>query len=369
MKIIFTSNISWSIFNFRKGLMEELRSRGHEVIFCATPDEYTAKLEARGFRFVPINVDRKGTNFFKDLGLIIKLYKIYRREKPGLVFHNSIKPNTYGSIAAKLAGVKCVNTVSGLGYIFIQENIYFHLVKFLYTLACAFSEKTFFQNKDDMGIFLSKKIVREDKAALVKGSGVDVEFFSSGYCKNRKKEPGVFLFSFIGRILRDKGITEFIDAAVIVKKKYPSARFNIIGMIDKGNPAAVGAAEIDDWHRTGIAEYGGEVSDVRPFICEADCVVLPSYREGTPKSLLEASAMEKPIITTDAAGCREVVEDGVTGFAVPVKDAERLAAAMQRLIELPAGERAAMGRSGRGKIVNEFSEKQVISAYLRELSL
>jgi glycosyltransferase involved in cell wall biosynthesis len=369
MKIIFTSNVSWSIYNFRKGIMTELKSRGHNVLFCATPDGYTSKLETLGFEFIPINVERKGTNFFKDLGLIARLYKIYGKEKPDLVFHNSIKPNIYGAIAAKLAAVGCVNTVSGLGYIFIQKNIYFYLVQFLYTLACSFSEKTFFQNKDDMELFLAKKIVKPGKAALVKGSGVDVEFFKPEYCKNIKKESGVFLFSFIGRVLWDKGVKEFIDAAAIIKKKYPQTRFNILGMIDKGNPAAVRMTEIESWQKAGLVEYLGEASDVRPFICASDCVVLPSYREGTPKSLLEASAMEKSIITTDAAGCREVVEDGVTGFSVPIKDAKRLSEAMQKVIELSFEERETMGKAGRSKVIREFSEKRVIEMYFYELGI
>ena len=369
MKIIFTSNMSWSVFNFRKSMMTELRKRGHRVLFCAPRDEYTEKLEAEGFEFIPIDVDRKGTNFFRDLSLIATLYKIYRNEKPGLVFHNSIKPNIYGSIAAKLSGVECVNTVSGLGYIFIRKNIYFYLVKFLYALACRFAKKTFFQNKDDMDLFLSEKIIRPEKAALVRGSGVDIEFFKPEYCKNIKKDSNIFLFTFIGRILWDKGVEEFIDAAKIIRKKYPNTHFDILGMIDKGNPAAVSATEIDNWQKAGLADYLGETSDVRPFICAADCVVLPSYREGIPRSLLEASAMEKPIITTDAAGCREAVEDGITGFMVPARDAAKLAEAMRELMELSSGRRAAMGRAGREKVMKEFNEKQVLDTYFHELGL
>lgn len=369
MKIIFVSNISWSLFNFRKGIMTELKKRGHDVLFCATADEYSVKLENAGFRFIPINVDRKGTNIFKDLSLLTTLYGIYKKEKPDLVFQNSIKPNIYGAIAAKLAGIKCVNTVSGLGYVFIRKSIYFILVKFLYTLACSFSERTFFQNKDDMKIFLDGKIVKPEKAALVKGSGVDTEFFSPEYCNTVKKSSKGFTFSFIGRILWDKGIGEFIEASRIIKKIHPLTQFNILGMIDNGNPAAVSRAEIEGWQRENLAAYLGETSDVRPFICASDCVVLPSYREGTPKSLLEASAMQKPIITTDAVGCREVIEDGITGFTVPVKNPELLTEAMLKVMALPLEQRIAMGKAGREKIVREFSEAKVIESYLNYLIL
>jgi len=369
MNIIFVSNISWSLFNFRRGLMEELKKRGHDVSFCATVDEYSVRLEKEGFGFIPIDLDRKGTNLFKDLTLMVRLCSVYKKEKPGLVFHNSIKPNIYGAIAARLAGVKCVNTVSGLGYLFIRKNIYFHLVKFLYTLACAFSEKTFFQNKDDLNLFLDNGIVRPDKARLVKGSGVNVKFFTPDYCRTIKKENNLFVFSFIGRVLWDKGVGEFIEAARITRKLYPFSRFTILGMIDSGNPAGVSRTRIDDWQKEGLVEYLGETSDVRPFVCASDCVVLPSYREGTPKSLLEASAMEKPIITTNAVGCREVIDDGITGFQVPVKDSQKLAEAMQEVMRLSSEKRQAMGNSGREKMLREFSEEMVIDTYLRELAI
>ena len=369
MKIIFVSNISWGLFTSRKGIMAELKRRGHEVSFCTTPDEYTGKLEAEGFKFIPISVDRKGTNLFKDLLLTLRLFAIYRRERPSLVFHNSIKPNIYGSIAARLAGVRCANTMSGLGYMFIRKNAFFSLVKFLYTIACAFSEKTFFQNKDDLILFLDKKIIRPEKAVLVRGSGVNADFFTPEYCKGRKRPENNFVFTFTGRILWDKGVGEFIEAAKIIKTKYPFSKFGIIGMIDNGNPAAVPRSEIDLWQKNHIAEYLGEFSDVRPFICASDCVVLPSYREGTPKSLLEASAMEKPIITTDVPGCREVIEDGVTGFIVPIRNVTKLAEAMRKILELSSEERVAMGKAGREKVVVEFSESKVIESYLRELNI
>jgi len=369
MRIMFVSNISWSLFNFRKGIMAELKNRGHRVISCATPDGYSAKLREKGFEFIPINVDRKGTNILRDMSLIARLYSIYRKEKPDLVFHNSHKPNIYGSIAARLAGVKCVNTVSGLGYVFIRKSMHFIPMKILYTMACAFSEKTFFHNKDDLALFVEKKIINPKKAILVKGSGVDTEFFNPEYCKTAKKNNGVFVFSFIGRVLWDKGIGDFIEAARIIKQKYPSSKFNILGMIDSGNPAAVTRPEIKDWQREGVAEYLGEFSDVRPFICASDCVVLPSYREGTPKSLLEVSAMERLVITTDAVGCREVVDDGITGFLVPIKDFRKLAEVMQKVIEMFPEKRIAMGRAGREKVLREFNEKEVIECYLTEFGL
>jgi glycosyltransferase involved in cell wall biosynthesis len=349
--------------------MMALRQRGHEVIFCANADEYTGRLEGLGFRFIPVEVDRKGTSFNKDLRLFKDLYSIYAKEKPTLIFHNSIKPNIYGALAAKFAGIRCVNTVSGLGYIFMRKGLHYYLVKFLYWMACMFAEKTFFQNRDDLKLFLEKRIVSLSKTALVKGSGVNTDLFNPNYCAAVKKVKNTFIFSFIGRILWDKGVGEFIEASRIIKQQYPSVKINLLGMIDKGNPAAVTKAQIEAWEREGLVEYRGETDDVRPFMCESDCVVLPSYREGTPKALLEASAMEKPIITTDAVGCREVVEDQVSGFLVPVRDPVKLQEAMKRIIELPLEKRMSMGRMGREKVLREFSEQIVIETYCRELKL
>jgi len=349
--------------------MAALRERGHEVSFCASLDEYSSRLEALGFRFIPVEIDRKGTSFIKDLRLLKNFYRIYVKEKPGLIFHNSIKPNIYGAFAAKAAGIRCVNTVSGLGYVFLRKGLAYYLVKFLYRFACVFSEKTFFQNKDDLNLFLEKRIVSPGKAALVKGSGVNTGLFDPTYCAAVKKEKDRFVFSFIGRILWDKGVGEFIEACRKIKQHYPQVKIDLLGMIDKGNPAAVTKAQIEEWEEEGLLKYYGETDDVRPFICASDCVVLPSYREGTPKALLEASAMEKPIITTDAVGCREAVDDRINGFMVPVRDAVKLQEAMRRMIELPLEKRLSMGRRGREKVLREFSEKAVIETYCRELKL
>jgi glycosyltransferase involved in cell wall biosynthesis len=369
MKILFVSNISWSLYNFRRGFMAALRERGHDVVFCASPDEYSSRLESLGFRFIPVEVDRKGTSFTKDFCLLKHLYRVYSKEKPGIIFHNSIKPNIYGALAAKSAGIRCVNTVSGLGYVFLRKGLQYYLVKFLYWLACMFAEKTFFQNKDDLQLFLEKRIVSPRKTALVKGSGVNTDLFDPSYCAAVKKDTGSFVFSFIGRILWDKGIGEFIEACRNIKQRYPQVRIDLLGMIDKGNPAAVTKAQIEAWEHEGLLKYRGETDDVRPFICESDCVVLPSYREGTPKALLEAAAMEKPIITTDAVGCREVADDRISGFIVPVRDPLKLQEAMQRIIELPLEKRLSMGSRGREKVLREFSEKAVIETYCRELKL
>ncbi len=339
------------------------------ISFCATLDEYSARLEAIGFKFIPVDIDRKGTSFSKDLRLIVRLYNIYKREKPDLVFHNSVKPNIYGAIAARLAGTRCVNTVSGLGYMFIRKTLYFNLVKFLYRVACGFSEKTFFQNKEDLQFFLDNRLIEAGKCALVAGSGVNTEFFKLGddtYARSAKED---FTFLYLGRILWDKGIGELIESVRMLKKHYPVMKLNLIGMIDKGNPAGISRSQIQAWEQEGIIKYLGETVDVRPFLGSCDCVILPSYREGVPRALLEAAAMELPVIATDVPGCRDVVEHGITGFLVEVKNAPDLAKAMEKMIKMPQSQRWEMGKNGRTKVIREYSERAVIKTYCTQIGL
>ena len=367
MKILFVSNTSWSIHNFRLGLMNALKEKGFNIAFCAPYDEYTERLKNRGFKYFRINLDRKGTNIFKDLKLIYNLYKIYKKERPDLVFHYTIKPNIYGAIAAKSAKVKCINTVTGLGYVFTRtrKNLLSEFVKFLYKTSFKFPVKIFFQNGDDFSFFVENKIINKNKAVLVKGSGVNTDYFHPNVCKNIEKNND-FVFLFVGRLLWDKGVGEFISASQIVKEKYKSSEFWFLGPIDKGNPSAVPEEKIKSWQKRGLINYLREANDVRPFICQADCIVLPSYyREGIPRSLLEAMAMEKPIITTNSVGCKEVVENEKNGFLVPIKDSAALAEAMIKMIELPYEKRLEMGKHGREKVLREFDEKIVIDKYLK----
>ncbi len=367
MKIIIVSNTTLTIRNFRAGLMQVLKARGYEVMFCAQDNGYAAEVISKGFAYIPLVMDRKSTNLFTGLKQIISIYKIYRKEKPNIVLHYTIKPNIYGSVAAAFAGVPCINNVTGLGYIFIQKNPVYFLVKLFYRISCGLAKRTFFQNKDDLDLFLTEGLTDNKKAILVNGSGVDTDFFTPDFCRLVKKKEGVFIFLFTGRFLWDKGLGEFIAAAKLLKEKHPSAQFWLVGIVDQGNPSGVSLERIREWEKEDIIIHLGEVKDVRPFICQVDCVVLPSYREGIPRSLLEASAMEKPIITTGAAGCRAVVENGINGFSVPVKDWRALFDAFCKMIELKPEERLKMGKAGREKVKKEFEESIIIDSYLKEI--
>lgn len=364
---MIVSNTTLTIRNFRTGLMNGLKAKGYDVVFCAQDNGYAGEVIKKGFKFIPLTIDRKGMNLFTDMNQTIALYRIYRKERPDIAMHYTPKPNIYGAMAAALAGVPCIDNISGLGYLFIKKSPVYQLIKFLYKIGCHFARTTFFQNKDDLNLFVRKGIISRNKAVLVNGSGVDTNFFSPDFCGPVERENGSFVFLFMGRFLWDKGLGEFVEAARLTRQKYPKTRFWLVGIIDPGNPAAVSLETIKGWEKEGIIVYHGEVKDIRPFICGSDCVVLPSYREGIPRSLLEASAMEKPIITTDAIGCREVVDEGINGFSVPVKDTQALTDSFSRMIELKPEERLRMGKAGRDKVKKKFEETIVVDLYLKEI--
>ena len=364
-KILFVSNTSWSLFNFRLGLMKSLKDKGFEILFCAPYDKYADKLEEDGFKYFPIKIDRKGKNPLKELKTLFSFYKTYKRIKPDLVLQYTIKPVIYGSIAAKLNKIKFINTITGLGSAFIHRNWQTRIIEFLYKRVLNSSSKVFFQNKDDLNMFVRKGLVKEGRTILVSGSGVNTDYFSPDFCKTITKKTNNFVFLYVGRIIRDKGVEVLVEAYKKVKRIYPQTELWLLGPLDTDNVSAIPEEEIKRWGNNGLVKYLGAVSDVRSFICQADCVVLASfYREGVPRSLLEAASMGKPIITTNAVGCREVVDDRINGYLVPVKNPKALAEVMIRMIEVGGKKRKEMGEKGREKMVKGFEEQKVIEKYL-----
>jgi len=349
--------------------MTEIKNRGHEVVFCAANDDYALKLQALGFKYIPIVLERKGMNVLADLALLFTLMKIYKNESPDWIFHNSIKPNLYGSIVAYFTGRCCINTVSGLGYMFIRKSFLSKFIMILYRFAGFSAKKIFFQNKDDMQYFLNKKLIAKEKCVLVAGSGVNTDYFKPGVNMCKQSSENNFIFLYLGRILWDKGIDELIWAVRTLKKRYPLLGVNFLGMIDSGNPSGISKSQIQEWVDEGLIKYLGEKVDVRPDLENCDCVILPSYREGTPKSLLEAAAMELPVITTDVPGCRDAVKNRVTGFLVKVKDRQALADAMEEMIKKTDSQRKQMGRNGRERVIMEYSESAVIKTYCDQIGV
>lgn len=359
--VVISINASWNILNFRQGLISALKGEGYRVVALAPHDDYSARLAGLDVEFVPIEIDKRGVSPLRDLILLARYRKTLRSIAPDLYLGFTAKPNIYGSLAAGSLGIPVINNVSGLGTAFIRQGLLTRIVLLLYKLAFRRSATIFFQNRVDRDLFVNAGIARADQARLIAGSGVDLDRFRPA---DAKPDSGVFTFLFVGRLLWDKGVREFIEAARLVRRAHPDVRFKLLGFVDAANRTAVTRSELDSWLGEGLVEYLGAADDVRPHIADADCVVLPSYREGLPRSLLEAGAMEQPLIATDVPGCRDVVEHGVTGLLCPPRDAQALAEAMEAMVALPAPRRQEMGKLGRTKIAREFDQRLVFQAYL-----
>ncbi|OWP65030.1 glycosyltransferase family 1 protein [Hymenobacter amundsenii] len=362
MRVAIVINTAWNIWNFRRSLVRALQEAGHEVLAIAPPDAYSARLETElGCRFVPILMENKGTNPLQDAALTRRFYRIYRRERPDVVLQYTIKPNIYGTIAARLAGIPSVNNVSGLGTVFIVKNLVSTVALGLYRFAFQFPKRVFFQNGDDRQLFLENRLVAAAKTDLLPGSGVDINRFRPA-AEFHRNTPFVFLM--IARVLYEKGVEEYFEAARLVREAVPGTRVQLLGGVDESGGVGVKRALFEEWLQAGNVEYLGTSDDVAALIREADCVVLPSYREGTPKTLLEAAAMGKPIVTTDVPGCRETVVDGENGLLCQVRDAPDLAAKMLQVLRLPAADLDQMGRAGRQLAETKFDEQIVLNKYL-----
>ncbi len=362
-KIAIVANSSWNVYNFRLNLLQKFKSEGFEVIVIAPVDEYIAHLDKfHCDKHIPLkSLSRKSTLPTRDLSLVWELFRIYSEEKPDLVIHYTIKPNIFGNIAAKLANVKSICVVTGLGYTFLKEGLLKSIANQLYKLSFRFANKVVFENQDDRALFIKKKLVNQQKAIAVKGCGIN----TSHYRPTKSKENKHLVFTFIARLLYDKGIVEFVEAAKIVKKQYPDTQFWVIGELDIQNPSTISRDQLVEWIDKEYIQYQGTTNDIRKYIKKSDVVTLPSYREGLPKVILEGMAMGKPIITTDTAGCRETVDHGSNGLIVPLKDATALASAMVTMIEIPSEERQSMGQKSREMAVNLFDDAIITEFYLQ----
>jgi glycosyltransferase involved in cell wall biosynthesis len=364
-KIAVVANTAWNIINFRLGLMHALKNEGYEIVAIAPEDEYSARIESEGFTFVPLkNLSRKGTNPLKDLRLLFELKQIYSKEGIGLAMHYTIKPNIYGSFAAGLCKIKSICTVTGLGYSFLSKGWISRLARNLYKTAFNSAAVVAFQNDDDRNLFIDSKLVKKEKTLLIRGSGINCEYF----CPIEKTiESDNFVFLFVGRLLLDKGIREFIIAAEKLKALYPNTVCQIVGKIDSDNPSCISNAELENALQKNIIQYFGPSDEVKDFIRNADSVVLPSYREGLPRVMLEAISMAKPIITTNAAGCRDTVIDGINGYMVEPADSESLFEAMKKMCNNNIEMLEKMGQAGRELALREFDERKVVEKYLQIL--
>ena len=368
-KILISINTSWNLLNFRAGLINGLIISGFEVIAVAPSDKYVAELELLGCRFVHLEMDNQGTHPFRDFLLLWRYWRLLKTEKPDFCLFYTVKPNVYGSLASSLCGTPFINNVSGLGAVFIQGGWLKRLVSALYKLAFRNSYRVFFQNSDDLRLFLENKLVKVELTDVLPGSGINLHRFTPGDDAARKSLTSPFRFLLIARMLKDKGVVEFVNAAQLLKELGLKAEFCLLGFLDVQNPAAISSDQMKEWTDQGFVKYLGVSDDVREHIASADCIVLPSYREGTPRTLLEAAAMAKPIITTNVVGCKEVVEHGINGFLCEVKNAQDLALKMKEMLTLPVDQRELMGQNGRLKMEKGFDENIVIQKYLQAIDL
>lgn len=364
MRIAIVLNTSWNIWNFRMNFIQSLLKEGYEVHTIAPEDSYTPLIQQAGCIHHKVKMDSRGANPLKDSALIFELHGIYRKVKPDVVLHYTIKPNVYGTIAAALLGIPVINNVCGLGTVFLKDNLVSAIAIMLYRLSFRFATKVFFQNPDDQKLFLDRKLVPANAVDTVPGSGIDLTKFKPTSFKRNEK----FTFLLISRLITDKGVLEFVDAVKKLRSEGVDANFQVLGAMDPLHKRGIRVDLIAEWINTGIIEYLGTTNDVRSFIQNADCVVLPSYREGTPRTLLEAASSSKPIIATDVPGCNNVVTHEYNGFLCKLKDADDLAEKMKTMAMLSEEKLKQFGTNGRTKMEAEYDESLVINKYLAVLS-
>ena len=360
MHISMTANTVWNIWNFRQPLVEALLRDGHRITVLGPPDENIGDLEGLGCRVLPIAMSVKSLNPLEDLKLLSRFKRAFRNERPDVVLSFTIKNNIFGAMAARSLGVPFILTVTGLGTAFLSGSLLQTVVEALYRRAFRELPVVFFQNGDDRALFVDRGLVEADRTRILPGSGIDLALFGPAEMPPSQKPP---IFLMIARLLRDKGVIEFVEAARQIKARDPAVRFQLLGAVNSQNRTAIDAATVQGWVDEGIVEYLGTAPDVRPFIAESSCVVLPSYREGAPRTLIEAAAMGRPLIATDVPGCRAVVDPDASGFLCDVRSADSLAAEITRFLSLTHEARAAMGRAGRAKMEREFDQEIVVRAY------
>lgn len=361
MKVIFFANTDWYLYNFRLGLAKFLRDRGMEVVMLSPLGSYGPLLQAEGFRWVQLDMDRRSLNPARELALIRRISAIYAAEKPDIVHHFTIKCVVYGSMIARWQGIRSrVNAVTGMGYVFSDEGFQARMLRpivrsLIKAALGGEGSRLILQNKDDMADFVAADLACRERTHLIMGSGVDTLRFRPTRAMEERKVMRVLLAS---RLLWDKGIREYVEAAIMIQAEGRPIQFLLAGSPDPGNPGSVPEGQIARWQQSRAVEYLGHVRDMPTLLSEIDVAVLPSYREGVPRSLLEAAACGLPIVTTDVPGCREVVRHKVNGLLVQPRDAKALAAAIRFMHERP-DERARMGTAARNTVLSDFDQSIV----------
>ncbi len=358
MKVLFFANTDWYLYNFRRNLAQALREQGNDVILLSPAGEYAARLQTLGFRWIDFPLSRRGMNPLAEFCSLARLVRLYRREAPDLVQNFTIKCVLYGTLAARLSGIKSVvNSITGLGYVFLPGGPLKQVLRFFVRIwyrAVLHGSQVIFENDDDRQAFLHFGFIRPADGYLIPGVGVDMRRFSPTPFPSG--QPVVLLAA---RLLWDKGIGEFVEAARLLRRLGVQVRFALAGRTDPGNPASIPDVQIKAWADEGVVEWWGWIEDMPATLAKASIVCLPSYREGLPTVLVEAAACGRPVITSDVPGCRLAVQDGVSGFLVRERDAASLADALRKLVSTP-GLCSAMGTAGRRLVEETFSSEKVL---------
>lgn len=367
MKVVIGSRCAWTLFNFRRRLARDLQDRGVEVLTAgARLEGYEDALASANIPFEHLPVPLRGVAPVEDFNLFLKFLALFRRERPDVVHMFTIKPVIYGTLAAAMAGVpRRVCTITGLGHAFTEAGpVVRGLVEMLYRWALSSAHVVFFQNADDRDLFVSRRIVDPGKVRMSPGSGVDVAHFAP---PTGQRRPGPIRFLMLARLLREKGVVEFMEASEALMSAGDEASFTLVGAQDTRNPTGLSPSELARLAASPV-DWRGATDDVRPFIAEADVIVLPSYREGTARVLLEAMAMGKPVVTTDVPGCANLVSPGTTGLIVPARDPGALAQAMREMIARRAA-LPTMGKAARAFVEKAYDEARVLELYANSYGL
>jgi glycosyltransferase involved in cell wall biosynthesis len=365
--IALVANTSWSIYKFRLYLIERLLKEGFHVFVLAPRDAYTSTFEhLEGVTYTPLlHLKGKTISPFSDLLLYRELLRQYQTLRPDLIFHYTIKANLFGSLAAARAGIPSISIITGLGYSFSDKGWLQSAVKLLYRRALPGNAEVWFLNEDDRHIFTREKLVSAEKTFLLPGEGVDTgEFFPMPYEPGKKEVT----FLLIGRLIRHKGIYEFVQAAQLLQQQGLPVRCQLLGFFDEGNPVAISREQVEEWTNRNLVTYLGHTDRVASFIEQADCIVLPSYREGLPLSLLEGGSMCKALIAADTAGCRAIVEDGINGWLCKAKDGADLAEKMAAYYHLSADAKKRMGLAARKTVLENYARDRVTLIYLEKIN-
>ena len=365
-KIAFVGNTSFSLYKFRLGVMRSFILNGYEVIAIAPEDEYSKLFKIENIRYIPIEIDGKGKSILKDIKLTHKFFNIYKDNQVDFIFHYTIKPNIYGSIACRILKIPSIAITTGLGFSFNKKNIFNLFIKTLYRISLSNVLEVWFLNSNDKNIFIKNNIIKADKAFILQSEGVDSNYYLP---KDKSRESDKMVFLLLSRLIKEKGIEEYVQAAQILKNKGLNIECQLLGKIEKESSKNISIDIVNKWHNAGYINYLGESIDVREYIINSDCVVLPSfYMEGVPRCLMEGMCMERPIITTNNVGCNELIIDKVNGYICEPRDILDLAKKMELMYNTSFKERQQFGKNGRKRILDFFDEKKIIEQYKLKLN-